>query len=268
MMIDCTNNLLKWLSAFSYRIHKSYTTLEQEITYALHCIVKYYRNVRLKNVALELIRHMYALVHSIQSSDCLRLRNIANNQISMRSTYSLNTDLASSRLKLASILHCGGHLHAAKRVLEDVQRRYHSRVKAVCVCRRIEGGRDLQVFANMHSGNRDNVISESPFAFCVRFLRKESYCIPSILLFEMNRNATEEEVAQRTYLEKTWMDSAEIDACPFLYYLQYLTYGGLGQRDKQLYALGVLESYMSDIKNVNLYHPETALNLLGHCFEM
>ncbi|XP_052238628.1 uncharacterized protein LOC127849920 [Dreissena polymorpha] len=160
-----------------------------------------------------------------------------------------------------------GHLQAAVRVLEDVERRYHSTVKAVCGCGSIQGDRDLKVFADMLLGNTDN--SELPFTFCVNFLRQESHCAPLILLFEMNRNITEEEVAQRDYTEKHWMGSAEVDALPFLYYMQYITYGGLGERDTQLHAMGVLEAYNIDIRNqLNLYHQETALNLLGHCYEM
>ncbi|KAH3740369.1 hypothetical protein DPMN_047075 [Dreissena polymorpha] len=50
--------------------------------------------------------------------------------------------------------------------------------------------------------------------------------------------------------------------------MQYITYGGLGERDKQLHAMEVFEAYI-DIRNqLNLYHLETALNLLGHCYEM
>ncbi|KAH3829321.1 hypothetical protein DPMN_131317 [Dreissena polymorpha] len=75
----------------------------------------------------------------------------------------------------------------------------------------------------MISRNCDNGVSEPPFAFCVKFFRGESFCTPVILLFEINRNITEEEVAQRTHTAKRWMDSAEVDACPFLHYLQYLS---------------------------------------------
>ncbi|KAH3815885.1 hypothetical protein DPMN_144421 [Dreissena polymorpha] len=52
----------------------------------------------------------------------------------------------------------------------------------------------------------------------------------------MNRNIALSEVHQRTYTEEEWMDFAEVDARPFLHYLQYLTYGGLGERSKQLDA--------------------------------
>ncbi|KAH3770342.1 hypothetical protein DPMN_171627 [Dreissena polymorpha] len=85
----------------------------------------------------------------------------------------------------------------------------------------------------------------------------------------MNRNITQKEVSLRNNKDKMWMDGAEIDARPFLHYHQYLTYRGLGERDNQLHAIEVLESYIFDIGNsINLYHPETSLNLLGHCYEM
>ncbi|KAH3897335.1 hypothetical protein DPMN_021523 [Dreissena polymorpha] len=79
----------------------------------------------------------------------------------------------------------------------------------------------------------------------------------------MKLNITEKEVAQIPYYEKQWMDSPEVDTRLFLHSLRYLTYGGLGERDKQLHALRILESYMCDKRNkLNAYHTETSLNLL------
>ncbi|XP_052238624.1 uncharacterized protein LOC127849915 [Dreissena polymorpha] len=210
--------------------------------------------------------------NNLQDVFCIGIVNIGCRlqACSMRHNVQAGELRASSRLKFASMLYCSGHLQAAVRVLEDVERRYHSEVKAVCAFRRIEGDRDLNVFANMLAGNKEEGFSELPFVSCVRFIRQESYCTPAILLFEMNRNNTEEEVAQRNNAEKLWMDSAEVDARPFLHYLQYITYGGLGERDTQFHAMGVLEAYINTcIRNqLNLYHVETALNLLGHCYEM
>ncbi|KAH3710276.1 hypothetical protein DPMN_069750 [Dreissena polymorpha] len=76
----------------------------------------------------------------------------------------------------------------------------------------------------------EDVLTELPFAFCVRFVRQEAHCCPYILRFEMNRNTTEKEIALRNYIKQVWMNCVEVDARPFLYYLQYLTYGGLGER--------------------------------------
>ncbi|KAH3876841.1 hypothetical protein DPMN_000692 [Dreissena polymorpha] len=125
------------------------------------------------------------------------------------------------------------------------------------------------MFANMLSGSSDKGFSEHPFACCVRFLREEAYCVPIILWYEMNRKITDQEVAERHLVHKRWMGGAEVDARPFLHYLQYLTYGGLGDRDNQLRALDALWSFEYGARNkINLYHHETALNLLGHCYEI
>ncbi|XP_052239716.1 uncharacterized protein LOC127850612 isoform X3 [Dreissena polymorpha] len=269
------HNSIRLLLKFEYlqTLKQSHTTFEHKLKYVIcncfECFEKS-RNAMSKTAALELIKHFYALHISVQSSYYLRLQNVLDCVNIRRVQYSLNSDVASSRLKFASMLYCSGHLQAAVRVLEDVERRYHSEVKAVCIVRRLEGDRDLKVFANMLAGNKEEEISELPFAFCVRFVRQESYCTPAMLLFEMNRNITQEEVANRLLVETLWMDSAEVDARPFLYYMQYITYGGLGERDKQLHAMGVLEAYIDTcIRNqLNLYHLETALNLLGHCYEM
>ncbi|KAH3770343.1 hypothetical protein DPMN_171628 [Dreissena polymorpha] len=128
LRFECMNTVCHRLSNIINQIHNSDTTFEQDIKNTLHSAVQISTNVRLKSVALEFIKHLYGLVQSIQSSDCLRLRNVVKREIIMRFKYSLNTDVASSRLKLASILYCCGHVHAAVRVLEDVQRRYHNRV--------------------------------------------------------------------------------------------------------------------------------------------
>ncbi|KAH3720908.1 hypothetical protein DPMN_063819 [Dreissena polymorpha] len=251
------------LRAITSKKEHSNTIFEQDINCKLRKCFEYYTNAKLKSAALEFINHLFALNNSMQSSKYLRLRNHAFSENIRRFKYSLNTDVASSRLKLASVLYCFGHLHAAVRVLDDVERRYHSKVKAVCGCRDIEGKSDLHVFANMISDD-----NEQPFALCAKFVREEAYCAPYILWFEMKRNMTEE-VSQRRIVGKQWMDYAEVAARPFLRYLQYLTYGGLGERDKQLHVLGSLESYVFDPRNkINMYHTETALNLLGHCYEM
>ncbi|KAH3784056.1 hypothetical protein DPMN_162007 [Dreissena polymorpha] len=60
----------------------------------------------------------------------------------------------------------------------------------------------------MMSDNCDNVRSEPPFSFCVRFIRQEAQCAPYILWFKMIRGVTEEEVAARQHQDKRWMDNA------------------------------------------------------------
>ncbi|KAH3750038.1 uncharacterized protein LOC127848421 [Dreissena polymorpha] len=251
------------LIELQHRQLSSHTTFEQDLKYVIYKFYKNSTNVILKSAAIEWIKDLYALHISIQGTSYLRLQNVLDSENIRRVQYSLNSDVASSRLKFASMLYCGGHLRAAVRVLKDVEGRYHSNVKTVCGCKKMQGDRDLTVFANMLSGNTDNEFSKH-FTFCVKLFRQESYCTPFILLFEMNRNISEEEVAQRNIIEKQWMDTAEVDARPFLHYLQYLTYGGLGERGNQLNALRFLESYIGDERSwIHMHHAETSINLLG-----
>ncbi|XP_052239977.1 uncharacterized protein LOC127850733 isoform X2 [Dreissena polymorpha] len=251
-----------------YKYQHPVVNLEREITRCLCKMFGFFDYQRLQVVALEFAKNLCALRASLKSSKQIgfgygKFRDILNGF-----RYSLTTDVASTRLKLASALYCRGHLHSAVKILEDIENRYHNKIKAVCGCRDIEGDRDLQLFAKMVL-RFDNFCPEPPFAFCVRFARQEAYCVPYILFFEMNRGLTAEDLGQRTYTETRWMDCAEVDARPFLYYIQYLTYGGLGNRDRQIDAMLKLETYICDSCNhINLYHEETAVNLLGHCFEM
>ncbi|KAH3740370.1 hypothetical protein DPMN_047076 [Dreissena polymorpha] len=192
--LERMNNVLTYIK---HEQSSSHTTFEHKLKYVILNCFENSTHAMSKTTALEFIEHSYALQISVQSSYYLRLQNVLDSENIRRLRYSLNSDVASSRLKFASILYCSGHLQAAVRVLEDVERRYHSKVKAVCPVRELEGETDLKVFADMLLGNTDN--SEPPFTFCVNFLRQESHCAPLILLFEMNRNITEEEVAQRSY---------------------------------------------------------------------
>ncbi|XP_052277879.1 uncharacterized protein LOC127876592 isoform X2 [Dreissena polymorpha] len=257
------------LTKITHRIQNSNTNFQKGKQKKLRAVVEDSTNVKLTSIAFDFINHLFALHNSSQSSTCSQLPNPAFIEIIRRFQYSLKTDFVSSRLKLASVLYCFGHLHAAIKVLNDAERKYHSKVKAMCVNRFIEGETDIQVFVNMISDNCDNLLSKLPFAFCVRFIRQEVHCAPYILWFEMNRGMTDEEVEQRHTYEKRWMDDAEVDVRPFLHYLQFLTYGGLGERNKQLHAFYMLKSYILNPRNkINIYHRETALNLIGHCYEM
>ncbi|XP_052238619.1 uncharacterized protein LOC127849909 [Dreissena polymorpha] len=150
---ECFKTFLGWCKRIIHvnQINNSNTTFEKTIQYVLRNAVECSTNARLKNVALVFLKHVHRLQISMQSSDCLRLRKVVTKELIRRFQYSLNTDVASSHLKLASVLYCSGHIIAAVRVLEDVERRFHNRVKAVCECRSIEGQSDLHVFANITS---------------------------------------------------------------------------------------------------------------------
>ncbi|XP_052818347.1 uncharacterized protein LOC128244374 [Mya arenaria] len=173
------------------------------------------------------------------------------------------------KLKVASMFYCMGDLRRAADVLNDVERRYDDDVHAVCSCvRKYEGQEPHELISEstMNDWNYDTVIRK--VALCVRFTRLEAFCVPPILLYEMNR-AMNDDVQYRKGSEHLWMDMAVVDSRPYLFYLHYITYGKLGLRLRQRQAL---RNIINCFRNINIVrtmqHAETAENLLGHCWEM
>ncbi|KAH3832422.1 hypothetical protein DPMN_105709 [Dreissena polymorpha] len=65
------------------------------------------------------------------------------------------------------------------------------------------------------------------------------------------------------------MDGQRCSGCPFASILFAVSHvWRISERDNQLHALRVLMSYMRGRRNrINIYHTETALNVLGNCYE-
>ncbi|WAR20056.1 hypothetical protein MAR_001894 [Mya arenaria] len=183
---------------------------------------------------------------------------------------SLDTDVASSRLKLASFLLCHNELERAAYVLNDVERRYDDSVQAVCECGRIDPlhTEHHKPMCTASVFDNDDVLLTNNTTFCVRYLRQEAFCAPPILRFEMVRGFGEE-LNHRNYSERKWMNSAVVDALPYLYYLQYLTFRGLGQQGRQVQAFNnLMNSVLDTSLHSQIYHYETFSNLFGHCLEL
>ena len=182
---------------------------------------------------------------------------------------SLNTDVASSKLKLASMHYCRGELRRAASVLHEVEFDLDDSVQHVCGCLRIpEREEPSKAFCKYTIQNGGQEQLSKKIAFCVRFLREEKFCAPLFLWQEMYR-AVVDDVDHRGYNECHWMDWAVVDAQPFMLYLQYLTYRGLGVRHIQREAFHRLQDIVTSQDKINqLYHPETVFNLFGHCCEL
>jgi len=183
---------------------------------------------------------------------------------------SMNTDVASTRLKLASMLYCKGDLQLAADVLDDVERRYDNTVQSVCGCGRMDPFKRKPHEAFTEAVNEENtdVLSTNRVAYCVRFLPQEAFCVPPILHYEMVR-AVGDDIQHMHHTERRWMNWAVVDSRPFLHYLQYLTFRGLGLRHRQLQALrSLVVSIRDGRRQHHLFHPETAAHLLAHCMEM
>ena len=217
-----------------------------------------------------IIRYLQQHLASTAASICLHHGIHIGNRILSWYSAAIDTDVASTRLKLASTLYCKGDLQMAANVLEDVERRYDNTVQVICGCGRINPlvPKLRKEFTELLIEGNTDVLMTNRVVHCVRFLRQEAFCAPPLLHYEMAR-AVVDDIQHRTPHERVWMDWAVVDARPFLHYLQYLTFRDLGLRLRQLqaiYALGT--SIVDGDRQHQVFHPETATNLFAHCLEM
>jgi len=227
-----------------------------------NCTFSRYEN----NSAQFLITNLLSSLASVASSYCIQTGQAIPREAWHLYSETLDTDVASSRLKLASILYCQGDLHRSAFVINDVQQKLDNSVTYVCPCRKLPNEQPSKTFCEyaLRHGNPETL--KRKIAFGVRFMREEMYCAPAILWFEMYRGVGDD-VAHRDRAECFWMDWAEVDARPFILYLQYLTFGGLRERQRQLQALqGLFDICRNHTRS--LYHPDSVGNLVGHCEEM
>jgi len=212
-------------------------------------------------------RHLQQHLASTAASICLQHGIQMGNRIWSWYDAAMNTDVASTRLKLASMLYCKGDLQLAADVLDDVERRYDKTVQAVCGCARMDPFVDKPHALFTKAVNEENidVLSTNRVAYCVRFLPQEAFCVPPILHYEMVR-AVGDELQHRDIIERVFMNWAIVDYRPFLHYLQYLTFRGLGLRHRQQQALRSLsDSSLDGLEHDHLFHLVTVLHLYAHC---
>jgi len=227
-----------------------------------------------------IVKFLKSVKVSVTSSSCIQSGQPLPQDIWQLYGVSLNTDVASSKLKLASMHYCRGDLRRAESVLSEVEFDLDDLVQPVCGCgRKPHNDKLSKAFCEYTVQNYSHDLLTKKLAFCVRFLREEKFCAPHFLWCEMYR-AVDDEDHHRDLIDRDWMDWAvvfegecmewaEVDARPFLLYLQYLTYGGLGVRHKQMEAFHRLKDIVTSQDKVNqLYHPETVINLFGHCCEL
>jgi len=173
------------------------------------------------------VQYLISVKASVTSCSCIQSGDPLPQDIWQLYGESLNTDVASSKLKLASMHYCREELMRAASVLNEVEFDLDDTVQPVCGCN-IELLKDelSKAFCEYTVQNDSHEQLTKKLAFCVRFLREEKFCAPRFLWCEMYR-AVGDDIDYRHHTERKWMDWAEVDARPFLLYLQYLTYRGL-----------------------------------------
>ncbi|XP_045173969.2 uncharacterized protein LOC123535378 [Mercenaria mercenaria] len=198
---------------------------------------------------------------------------IASQNIQMNNTVSpqaltwieagLDSDVASSRLKLASIMYCVGNAEIAALILSHIEEQYKTEVtEPMCVCYEFYRHYLKTGFGRLSSQYGVEALKYI-VAFCVKFFTSEINCVPHELQYEMFRS-TQEDLLHRGE-DDDWMDCAVVDSLPYLYFLQYKTYSFLQRPEEQQQALNKLGWVIRT--EPNLGHRETALNLLGQCME-
>jgi len=215
-----------------------------------------------------LIKNLVSTKASVVSSRYIQTGQSIPQEVWTLYRESMHTDVTSSKLKLASMLYCRGELWRAASILNEVEFEFDIAVQPACGCRiRPHNKEQAGAFCEFMLENDNVEMWTTKLAFCVRFLREERFCAPLFLWYEMCRGAGDE-VDYRSHEERQWMNWAEVDARPFLFYLEYLTFRALGVRNRQQEALTCLRYILQSNEKNKLYHPETFLNLLGHCLEL
>jgi tetratricopeptide (TPR) repeat protein len=177
----------------------------------------------------------------------------------------LDSDVASGKLKLASVFYCTGDIERTELILKNIEECYDlSVVEPVCGCYDSKQYARREIFNRLcYESNEEWALLKQITASCVRYIRCEINTCPLELQHEMFRS-TQEDLAYRSRVDK-WMDMAVVDSRPYLYFLQYKTYSRLGRQDDKRRALHKIARAI-DVEQ-SLGHRETALNLLGQCME-
>jgi tetratricopeptide (TPR) repeat protein len=180
-------------------------------------------------------------------------------------SFGIDSDVASGKLKLASVFYCTGDIERTELILKNIEECYDlSVVEPVCGCYDLSTAPMREGFNRLcYESNEEYTLLNQITAACVRFIRYDINCCPLELQHEMFRS-TQEDLAYRSE-DDTWMDMAVVDSLSYLYFLQYKTYSRLGKQDDKQRALSNIARTI-DVEP-NLGHSETALNLLGQCME-
>ncbi|XP_060561433.1 uncharacterized protein LOC132721191 [Ruditapes philippinarum] len=220
---------------------------------------------RLEHIAFKFLApFLFTTYGSILASSSIAENNQVSHQELICLSAGLNSDIASSKLKLASVFYSTGDMEKAELILRNTEQQYISLpVLPLCRCWIKVKPSVTAEFMRVCSEQNEDCIKHIT-AMCVRFIQKEINCVPHELQYEMFRS-TQGDMIHRLEYKDCWMDWAVVDSLPFLYFLQYKIYSHLQRHQAQQQALSKLIRTIETDKN--LKHRETALNILGQCME-
>ncbi|XP_053395420.1 uncharacterized protein LOC128555814 [Mercenaria mercenaria] len=263
LLLTAANYIYDALSIYLFWTrNRSYKVAMQTYIFKLVCIFYQCQGVE-KTFCSLLAPQFCTTLGSLLASSSIRQYNSISAEALNWISLGLNTDVSSSKLKLASMFYCIGDTQRTETVLRGIEAKYDLNiVEPVCKCHDFIHQPPRRGFNAICDNHNEEAIQYTT-AFCVKFLPCEKNCVPHELRYEMFRS-TQEERAFRG-LGDYWMDWAVVDSLPYLYFLQYKTYSHLGRQEDKQRALSKLARTID--QEPNLGHRETALNLLGQCME-
>ncbi|XP_060561482.1 uncharacterized protein LOC132721231 [Ruditapes philippinarum] len=206
---------------------------------------------------------LFTTYGSILASSSIGVNNQLSPEALVLLSAGLNSDISSSRLKLASVFYSTGDIEKAELIVRHTEQQYYSNpVLPMCSC--LKKVYTVTAEFKRVCGEQSEDCIKHITAFCVTFIQKEINCVPQELQYEMFRS-TQDDMIQRHRNKDCWMDWAVVDSLPFLHFLQYKIYSHLQRHQDQQEALGKL--IRTIITNEDLGHRDTALNILGQCME-
>jgi hypothetical protein len=232
--------------------------------------MSHHHNVNFTNIDREtyrlITRHLCSTLGSILASLNINQQdNFTYKKALELMSLGLDSDVASSKLKLASVFYCTGDIERTELILKNIEEYYDlSVVEPICWCYGFIHPQRRDKFDRLcYESNEECTLLKQITASCVRFVRCEINCCPTEFQHEMFRS-TQEDLAYRGRYDD-WMDMAVVDSLPYLYFMQYETYSRLGRQNDKHRALSNIARTI-DVEP-HLGHRETALNLLGQCME-
>ncbi|XP_060564178.1 uncharacterized protein LOC132723473 [Ruditapes philippinarum] len=234
-----------------------------------HCIGKLITfNIngnRLEQAAFKFLSPcVYTTYGSILASSSISENNQVSPEALVWLSAGLNSDISSSRLKLASVLYSTEYMEEAELILRHTEQQYYSNpVIPTCNCWHTPPSAPTAEYRRVCGEQSEDCIKHIT-AFCVKFIKEEINCVPHELQYEMFRSTQDDMIHRHQHADK-WMDWAVVDSLPYLYFLQYKIYRHLQRHQDQQQALGKLIRTIATDRNLG--HRETALNILGQCME-
>ncbi|KAH3841165.1 uncharacterized protein LOC127879502 [Dreissena polymorpha] len=255
------------------------TDLENFTTYLNACS----QNLQTAAVAYTLFaREFYMIADmvtsvsaSLSASSCLEEKQTVTKEIYQMYQSSLCSGLMCNYIRFATFLFCDGQFQRAAYFLNKAERMITLNILQISI-----GDRQPHQVSECVPAY-DIPLSETlkNTAVCLVFCNRERNCIPWLLQFELHKKSIARSNSNRGY-KFEFSDLAVVDSIPFLFYLQYLTFRELLNRDNQLMALTKLKDYLSfeskdlprtsDCGASTPLHGfiETTLAMVGHCYEL